>query len=577
MAVTPCNAYIKVSKHDDRQFSGKPGRGYRRLDLRIAGSAGVLFSANIADANLVGAFMGEENLLRQDNWLPARWLATVSVLLFAAALFLVSGTPAKSDFADGERAFQRGDYTRAVKLWRRAAWQEDDLFSQLELGDLYSKGKLVNRDYVEAYVWYYLASVNTTALGLTPNAYQIRKIKLAEALEKRKRVYVPMVPQERAEARDRIVYILASRGAEGFFKLGEIFDERRACQRGQRYNDSKELVTASPDEELDIKEGKALIIYSRSIVKGGESSPYTSGASQWDDKHIFYVPDPNNPNDIRPCEARHHESLFMTEDGISPNNAEALSYYILAAGKGHPFAAELRTDLTDHMNGSRGGAPGGSITISTRIIESAKRRAANWRPPFETYPGKHSDESEGDSDREDALARINELDLRWLQKAMKALGIYKGEPDNEWGGHTAESMRAYQKMIGAPVTKQMTEFHNLTGEQKIRLIKTVAARGDKEIQNVLGSMYYYGIGEPVNYSSAQIWFERSADQLYPYALYNLGVMYRDGFGTPVDKNQAATYFMAAKQAGYPGKEIDQELKELGWCNGEDCRLEGGRN
>ncbi len=501
------------------------------------------------------------------------------LLCLIAMVMLALSTPvAKADYADGERAFQRGDYTRAVKLWRRAAWQEDDLFSQLKLGDLYSRGKLVNRDYVEAYVWYYLASVNTTALGLTPNAYKIRKIKLAEALEKRKRAFLPMVPQERADARDRIVYILASRGAEGFFKLGEIFDARRACQRGQRYNDKKELVTSSPDEEIEVKEGKALIIFSRTIVKGNESSPYDSDETKWDEKHIFYVPDPNNPNDIRRCEARHHEALFMAEDGIAPNNAEALSYYILAAGKGHPFAAELRQDLRDYMNGNQGSpSPSGSITVSSRIIESAKRRAANWRPPFERYPGKHSDESEGDSDREDALARINELDLRWLQKAMKALGIYKGETDNAWGQQTADSMRAYQKMIGAPVTKQMNEFHNLTAEQKIRLVKTVAARGDKEIQNVLGSMYYYGIGEPVNYSSAQIWFERSADQLYPYALYNLGVMYRDGFGTPVDKNQAATYFMAAKQAGYPGKEIDQELKELGWCNGEDCRLESGGN
>ncbi len=521
--------------------------------------------------------MGDENLQRHNVWQPKMGFIGAFVLLAAAIVIALSINPARADFADGERAFQRGDYTRAIKLWRRAAWQEDDLYSQLELGDLYSQGKLVNRDYVEAYVWYYLASVNTTALGLTPSAYKLRKIKMAEALEKRNRSYLPMVPQERAEARDRIVYILASRGAEGFFKLGEIFDERRACQRGQKYNEEKELVTTGPDSEVEVKEGMALIVYSRTMVRGTEASPYSSENSRWDEEHIFYVPDPNNPNIIRPCDARHHESLYMTEDGIAPNNAEALSYYILAAGKGHPIAADLRSEMTAFMNGTGGGASTGSVAISSRIIESAKRRAANWRPPFERYPGNHSDESEGDSDREDALARIGELDLRWLQKAMAALGIYKGEADNEWGQQTADSMKEYQRMIGAPITRSMTEDHNLTAEQKIRLIKTVAARGNKEIQNVLGSMYYYGIGEPVNYSSAQIWFERSADQLYPYALYNLGVMYRDGFGTPVDKNQAATYFMAAKEAGYPGKEIDRELKELGWCTGEDCRIDGAGN
>ncbi len=521
--------------------------------------------------------MGDEILQRRERWQPnVKFFGTT--LFVAALLFLAfSWGVARADYADGARAFQRGDYTRAVKLWRRAAWQEDDLYSQLKLGELYSEGKLVNRDYVEAYVWYYMASVNTTVLGLSPRAYRERRVKLAEALDDRERVFVPMVPQERAEARDRIVYILASRGAEGFFKLGEIFDERRACQKGPGYQDRKELVTTNEDgQETDPRAKKPLIVYSRSLVPGNES--YSSDEVKWDKKHIFYIPDDSNPNDVRFCDPRHHESLFMTEHGIPPNNAEALSYYILAAGKGHPIAGDLRQELTDHMNGTGGARePSQPITISTRIIESAKRRAANWRPPFERYPGRHSDESEGDSDREDALARINELDLRWIQKAMAALGIYKGEADNEWGKNTADSMRAYQKMIGAPVTKQMTEFHNLKPEQKIRLIKTVAARGDKEIQNVLGSMYYYGIGEPVNYSSAQIWFERSADQLYPYALYNLGVMYRDGFGTPVDKNQAATYFMAAKQAGYPGKEIDRELKELGWCNTEDCRLDAPGN
>lgn len=515
--------------------------------------------------------MGDENLHRRAMRQPKLWLLGVTSLLAVLVFLALSITIAAADYADGQRAFQRGDYTRAVKLWRRAGWQEDDLFSQLKLGDLYAQGKLVNRDYVEAYVWYYLASVNPTALGLTNETYNIRRKKMMDALTKRHQIFVPMVPQDRAEARDRIVYILASRGAEGFFKLGEIFDERRACFPGIGY-DPKKLRTTDDDDHAG-----QLLIYTRKRVAKSETDPFNPANQKPDYDHIFYIPNKSHPTVLGECKPRHHESLFMVVDGIVPNNAEALSYYILAAGKGHPFAGELRTELTKHMGASESDESSNKlITISTRIIESAKRRAANWRPPFERYPGKHSDESTGDSDRADALARINELDLRWLQKAMAALGIYKGEPDNAWGQHTAESMRAYQKMIGAPVTKQMNEFHNLTAEQKIRLIKTVAARGDKQIQNVLGSMYYYGIGEPVNYSSAQIWFERSADQLYPYALYNLGVMYRDGFGTPVDKNQAATYFMAAKQAGYPGREIDTELKELGWCNGEDCRLEGSK-
>ena len=51
----------------------------------------------------------------------------------------------------------------AIRIWRKAAWQDDDFLSEIKLGDIYGDERGDNKFYdpVEAYVWYYLASVST--------------------------------------------------------------------------------------------------------------------------------------------------------------------------------------------------------------------------------------------------------------------------------------------------------------------------------------------------------------------------------------------------------------------------------
>ena len=53
------------------------------------------------------------------------------------------------------------DYAEAERWYRRAA-EQGDPFAQASLAILFRFGKGVNRDYVEAYKWFYLAASRTT-------------------------------------------------------------------------------------------------------------------------------------------------------------------------------------------------------------------------------------------------------------------------------------------------------------------------------------------------------------------------------------------------------------------------------
>ena len=80
-------------------------------------------------------------------------LATAFVAGIATAFFV---THAVADYADGDQAKQSIALEDTVKIWRMAAWQQDDFFAQVALGDKYSQDESL-KDTIEAYVWYYVS------------------------------------------------------------------------------------------------------------------------------------------------------------------------------------------------------------------------------------------------------------------------------------------------------------------------------------------------------------------------------------------------------------------------------------
>jgi len=104
-------------------------------------------------------------------------LASIFVSLFPVA------SAVAGPYEDGVAAYERGDYAKAVELFRKAA-EQGDAYAQYNLGQMYDKGKGVKQDYVETHKWVSLAA----AQGLK------------KAIENREMVASQLTPAQMTEA-----------------------------------------------------------------------------------------------------------------------------------------------------------------------------------------------------------------------------------------------------------------------------------------------------------------------------------------------------------------------------------------
>ncbi len=162
-----------------------------------------------------------------------RGLALVLAIAAALVLLVDSNTALFADYADGVRTEQAMTLPEAVKVWRKEAWQRDDFLAQIRLGDLYSTAQSIGPgesknagffDPVEAYVWYFLAlrSGHDYRFEDNGNAYDTISNVRGNAQNNAEQLFSSLTFEQRLDARARILYILSSRGAEGFLTLGRI-------------------------------------------------------------------------------------------------------------------------------------------------------------------------------------------------------------------------------------------------------------------------------------------------------------------------------------------------------------------
>ena len=147
------------------------------------------------------------------------------VVAFASSTF--------ADYADGSRTEQALTLPDAVKVWRQEAWQRDDFVAQVRLGDLYGgnqsfgPGETKNASFidpVESFVWYYMAlrpgrsHRSEDEVGAIRQMFNMRRNALNNGLQ----TYSMLTFEQRQDARARLLYILSSKGADGFLTLGRI-------------------------------------------------------------------------------------------------------------------------------------------------------------------------------------------------------------------------------------------------------------------------------------------------------------------------------------------------------------------
>ena len=465
-----------------------------------------------------------------DNWLKGRrrsFAILGGAFVIAAGLCLAAGEyPAYADYTDGVIAQSKISQEIAIRIWRKAAWQDDDFLSEIQLGDIYGNEHGDNKfaDPVEAYVWYYLASISNRIedhIGDT-NARRVISNDFHRALNEQQKLMLLLSADQREQARNRIVYILSCRGADGFIQLGQIHSSLLHQDDGWRQNEYGEPSNESPMTYAGLTE----VWHAQRDFRDRALHEYDTGDA---------------------VNARRMMGI-STPSVIVPDDAEALVYFHIADNMGHPLAREYLRNLDAAVKGAR--------WLGPRISGESAEKAKYWFPPYEFYPlgdsangVPHSDECTTSFERERALALVDtHVDPHAVQQALWFLGLGAGAPVHRRDPHEPVELRAiarFQSLWGDEPNGHLESL------QTVRLIQMAAIRGDAVSQNALGVMYAHGWGVPLNYVRASYWFSKSADQRFGPGLYHLGVLYKKGpEGIRQDLSKANDYFTAAALAGF---------------------------
>ena len=99
------------------------------------------------------------------------------------------------------------------------------------------------------------------------------------------------------------------------------------------------------------------------------------------------------------------------------------------------------------------------------------------------------------------------------------------------------------------------------GAARAHLVKT-AAKGEAKAQNMLGNLYYLGLGGARDYGQAVEWYRKSAAQAEAHAQLNIARMYREGLGVKRDVIRA---FAWLRQARINGNEVAEN--QMRWIAG----------
>src|ERR1700749_4526038 len=272
----------------------------------------------VSDATFAQVGKGMAGVRAMNTRTNAGGLRRIAVLLFAgiAALACASGN-AIADYTDGAIAAKRISQEAGIRIWRKAAWNDDDFLSEVQLGDTYGQENGDNRFYdpVESFVVYYRPT-HSRRIGENVGDISARRVvsnDVHRALWYQNKLMVLLSAEERTEARNRIVYILSCRGADGFLQLGRLHTTGLNSNFG---NDA-----------------------------GGDSAE-TYGALSDMARSYNSFHDRSEREFAYGQEAQARQMMGVASNAvIVPNDGEALTYFHIADNMGHPLAREYLRGL----------------------------------------------------------------------------------------------------------------------------------------------------------------------------------------------------------------------------------------
>lgn len=500
-------------------------------------------------------------------------LAAITVVALSAAL------PARADVAECERAYQLGRKDEAIKLCRRAAWQENDFFAQVKLGDIYSAKREDDKGYydpVEAYVWYFIAAHNSAIFDHfhLDAAADFVVTKLSSAENEAEAIYRNLLQDERIDARNRIMYIAACRGGDGFILLGQLQDpyinQRHSASTGP-------LSGVIADSWVHVRRPGGVV--SRRVDSYSpttSSSGYPAAAGSYRTSFDFWVNKLCSNSDwfgwLMPNSCSRYSSFVEgSTSAFQTSTIEAMVFYLLAERAGHPVAKQYIDELKRLTVGS-GPDP---KAAGNDLQAKAKAKAQTWLAPFEFYAAEtryrgetpsglvHGDECPINLQRERALAKADRL-MPLGADMLRSIGFLRGSGPQE----IARAISKYQDMLGDAQTGSFSPM------QLTRLIQIMAVRGNAKAQRVLGIMYVKGVGVPVNFVRAEKWLLLAAEQGDGEAMHSLAELYTQGAdGVEKSEDRAVRYRQGAAVAGFEPtrSELMRLLDTAPLASKDECR------
>jgi hypothetical protein len=307
-----------------------------------------------------------------------------------------------------------------VRALRQRAFR-DDFFSELELARRYEGQRATDKnleDPVESAVWYVLALVNEGAyspiashgqdhwagpLSVVAHFDDCRAFERGEAYRQLDRLLSRMDSNERDQVRDRVTYVLTTRGADGFRTLARLHDS----------------AFGPFGEPLDNEQGR----WARGEISGQIGAPATLG-------------------------------LFTRSD------VDTYLYDYLAAQTGDVGAYVLLRDF------QRSSPERASFAGFVEAKADRWTPPYEFYPPDAPQSSvPHSDESKPVSDAQDtALARIDALPFVHVSEALTFLRVLP-QPVDRADALPTSAAKALQAMLGRPQTGVLTPLERVRAIQ----------------------------------------------------------------------------------------------------------------
>ena len=533
------------------------------------------------------------------------WQWTIGALsLFLIGFFTV---PAQAGFADGCQAFHQGvqdyrtefartqttepsidlglaSFDRAVALWRRAAWIEDDLLSQYWLGLLYRAGIDLNdlqtlgprpdcvsqftasdtspfgannaytiyQESVESAVWFFLVTINPTTSGQSTLLATKRDEYRQSAQAALRQIIASFGTDELQDVEKRIQYILSKRRADGYLRLAEIYDSRSTIGTDLGgFAGGLIPETESQLQKQAFEGDRPPAGESGQSRQPGLPPGFEIATVQDEDQGLvcrvfglncrtrtILLPDQSSGPRIEPLEQLSIQRRRAQQDqqSVGDRPAGVLGENWSGADPRMLIARPNTIDaLTFYLLASKEGHPIARLLLGDLIaqigfsdptIELAEIKAERWQPPFEYYPGGYDFYPLGN--RDDWATDWTSAESLWaLTDALERVDV---ELNDQHVVHALRVLSYYKgnkkaaiRNFQAEIVEQQTG--QLTSLQTVRLMQRAADTGDAISQVRLGIMYGNGWGVPASAERAKFWFGLAAKQDSVNAHYNLYMAY----------------------------------------------------